>query len=127
MRKSGRGSSSFKTDYSSEVFITCWCDITWVSVCLTYGNSIDVHEVERWNYSKREHCNKCPEVVRSYNKSMGCVDLCDMFNFFVAHKYQDKTLVYQDASSLALVFQMSMPGICTNINVSILESRKYYN
>ena len=58
---------------------------------------------------------------------MGCVDLCDMFNFFVAHKYQDKTLVYQDASSLALIFQMSMPGICTNINVSILESRKYYN
>ena len=56
--KSGRGSSSFKTDANS-VFITRWYDNKCVSICSTYGNSNDVLELKRWDRSrKREHYKK---------------------------------------------------------------------
>ena len=57
----GKGRSSFKTDANSGAFITRW-----------YDN--DVHEVKRWDRSKKESISiKCPKVVRNCNKSMGGV------------------------------------------------------
>ena len=79
LRKSGRGSSSFKTDANSGIFITRWYDNKCVNICSTYENPNDVLEVKRWDRSKKESITiKCPEIVRNYNKSMGGVDLCDM-------------------------------------------------
>ena len=50
--------------------------------CWTYGNPNDVHEVERWDRSRKESITtKCPEVIKNYNKSLGGVDLCDVLIF----------------------------------------------
>ena len=79
MRKSGRGSSSFKTDANSGVFITRWYDNKCVNICSSYGNPNDILKVKRWDHSKKESITiKCAEIVRTYNKSMGGVDLCDI-------------------------------------------------
>ena len=53
LRNSGRGSSSFKKDANSRVFITRSYDNKCVNICSTYGNPNDALEVKRWDGFKK--------------------------------------------------------------------------
>ena len=101
---SGRGSSSFKTDANSGVFITRWYDNKCADICSTHGNTNDLLEEKRWGRSKKGIITiKCSEIVRKYNKSMGGVDLCDTFSLYRTNITTRRW--YQNSLSLRWYFE----------------------
>lgn len=74
-----RGHSDYRTDKNSGVILVKWLDN---SAVLLASNFIGVEPqgtIERWDKKANERKQvPCPAIVKSYNKSMGGVDLADM-------------------------------------------------
>ena len=79
LRKTGRGSHSFRTDANTGIVVTKWYDSKCVQMITNYCDPQSVGKVKRWDRQKRQYIEiDCPTVVQEYNKSMGGVDLSDM-------------------------------------------------
>lgn len=79
LKKTGRGSHSFRTDANSGITITKWFDSKSVQLISNHSNPENTVKIKRWDRASRTYIQiDCPTVVQDYNKSMGGVDLADM-------------------------------------------------
>ncbi len=58
-----------------------WLDNGAVHLMSTYTMIEPLQTIKRWNKQAKDRVSvPCPSIVKEYNKSMGGVDLCDMFH-----------------------------------------------
>ena len=80
MTKSGRGSLDYRVDLNTGLCVVTLLDNGEVHMVSTVRYGRSVTEVQRWDKKKNTHISiSCPSIVKSYNSSMGGVDLSDMF------------------------------------------------
>ena len=69
----------YRTDNNSGIIITKWVDNSTMQLTSNFVGIEPIGEIERW--SKEDKIRKkvpCPQIVISYNQSIGGVDLADM-------------------------------------------------
>ncbi|KAK2721905.1 hypothetical protein QYM36_002467 [Artemia franciscana] len=80
MKKKGRGSVDFRFERHSEVSVVKWYDNKPVHLGSSYCAVTQIDKCQRWDGTTRKYVEvDRPRIVRDYNKSMGGVDLTDMF------------------------------------------------
>ena len=82
MKKKGRGSVDFRFERHSEVSVVKWYDNKPVHLASSYCAVTPIDKCQRWDGTTRKYVKvdpPPPRIVRDYNKSMGGVDLADMF------------------------------------------------
>ncbi|KAK2704220.1 hypothetical protein QYM36_017518 [Artemia franciscana] len=80
MKKKGRGSVDFRFERHSEVSVVKWYDNKLVHLASSYCAVTPIDKCQRWDGTTRKYVEvDRPRIVRDYNKSMGGVDLADMF------------------------------------------------
>ena len=79
LEKNGRGSIDYRTDQNSGIHLVRWMDNKCVTLGSTYVGTGGDNIVKRWDGKQRKHIDvSCPDIVKTYNESMGGVDLADM-------------------------------------------------
>ena len=80
MKKSGRGSSSYRVDANSGLMVMKWLDNKPVSCLHQIMETAEISsKVKRWDGRSKSHVLvDCPDIVKKYNSAMGGVDLADM-------------------------------------------------
>ena len=74
-----RGAIDYRVDANSGIRIIKWVDNNIVHLASTYASVNPVTQVQRWEKVKKVHINvPRPAIVKSYNASMGGIDLSDM-------------------------------------------------
>ncbi|KAK2702884.1 hypothetical protein QYM36_018532 [Artemia franciscana] len=80
MKKKGRGSVDFRFERHSEVSVVKWYDNKPVHLASSYCAVTPIDKCQRWDGTTRKYVEvDRPRIVPDYNKSMGGVDLADMF------------------------------------------------
>ncbi|KAK2701538.1 hypothetical protein QYM36_019816, partial [Artemia franciscana] len=80
MKKKGRGSVDLRFERHSEVSVVKWYDNKPVHLASPYCAVTPIDKCQRWDGTTRKYVEvDRPRIVRDYNKSMGGVDLADIF------------------------------------------------
>ncbi|KAG0430632.1 hypothetical protein HPB47_022529 [Ixodes persulcatus] len=78
LRKRGRGSFDYKVENSENVVLVRWLDNKAVQLASSYTGVEPEDQVKRWSASEKKHILVArPAIVKTYNKTMGGVDLAD--------------------------------------------------
>lgn len=79
LEKEGRGALDYRVDQNSGIIIVKWVDNSTVQLTSNYIGVEPVSTIKRWNKTEMDRTDvPCPQIVKSYNQSMGGVDLVDM-------------------------------------------------
>lgn len=78
LRKRGRGSFDYKVENSENVVVVRWLDNKAVHLASSYAGVEPEDQVKRWSASEKKHILVArPAIVKTYNETMGGVDLAD--------------------------------------------------
>eukprot|EP00105_Crassostrea_gigas_P041980 XP_019926128.1 PREDICTED: piggyBac transposable element-derived protein 3-like [Crassostrea gigas] len=78
LKKEGRGSVDFKVETSCNIIALRWFDNKSVDVVSSYVGLKSIGEVRRWDKKAKQFIIvKRPNIIETYNKLMGGVDLLD--------------------------------------------------
>ncbi|XP_065658818.1 piggyBac transposable element-derived protein 2-like [Hydra vulgaris] len=79
IEKEGRGALDYRFDNNSGIIIVKWVDNSTVQLTSNFIGVEPLSTIKRGSKTKRDQTNvPCPQIVKSYNESMGGVDLVDM-------------------------------------------------
>ncbi|XP_042147562.1 piggyBac transposable element-derived protein 3-like [Ixodes scapularis] len=77
-RKRGRGSFDYNVENSENVVVVRWLDNKAVQLASSYTGVEPEDQVKRWSASEKKHILVTrPAIVKTYNETMGGVDLAD--------------------------------------------------
>lgn len=79
LKKRGRGSFDWRADQANGVLVVRWMDSGIVQLASNYATPERGAPCQRFNAQQKTKVDvPCPQIVHSYNRHMGGVDLCDM-------------------------------------------------
>lgn len=121
LRKEGRGSCDSKVEANSNALVVRWYDNKTVD---TLSSCVGIHpmvEVDRWDKKQGQRIKvKCPQVIATYNKYMGGVDLldslCALYKFNIRTKRWYLRIFYHMVIVAVVVSWLWYRRHCTLLN-----------